>query len=266
MTDGRRQRTLQGWTGWCRMLAVLAGVCWLVAVSLSRLAGAETGEPERLPVAEPGMVANETGRATLGEQSRESMVPDEEEPLEQQLRRMQDAMAQIRTVQADYVQTKQMAVFDRELVIQGRMAVETPGRVAWQADQPLRYRMVIEGHRLTQWDEETDRVQTLRLDRDPAMQQAVEQMTVWFSGRYLDLLDTYDIKIEQKAPYIVQFKPIPGTAFENVIALVQVTFCADNVYLRQLEITEGDGSITTIEFLNARVDEPIPDDMWQVRP
>jgi outer membrane lipoprotein carrier protein len=174
-------------------------------------------------------------------------------------------LSQIKTIQADFVQTKTMAMFKQKLVIKGRMAVQNPDRVAWLVDEPVRYSFVINGAKLTQWDEDTDKVQSLALDKDPAFKAVFQQLTAWFSGRYSLLLDTYIVAVEQREPCVLLFKPKPGSMADGVITSVRVVFRADGRYIEELTIREAAGNITVIQFSNARLNEPIPDKTWEVR-
>ncbi len=177
---------------------------------------------------------------------------------------LQERMADLTTVQAEFEQRKQLTVFGQELVIVGRLAFEAPGRFAWHVEQPVRYAMVIEGDEMRHWDEDTDRVQRLRLDRDPAFKMIFEQMTVWFSGRYANLPESYRVEIESREPYVLRFQPRTGSVFEGVIEQVRVGFRRDERYIERLEIVEGGGDRTTMIFQNTQLNQPIAARWWRV--
>lgn len=186
-------------------------------------------------------------------------------PPEEVMAFLEASLSKVKTIQADFVQTKTMAMFKQKLVIKGRIAVQNPDRIAWHADEPVRYSFVIDGAKLSQWDEDTDKVQTLSLDKDPAFKAAFQQMTAWFSGQYSKLLENYTVEVEKREPYVLVFTPKPGSMVDGVIASVRVAFREDGRYIEELTIREAAENTTVIVFANAVLDQPIDDKMWKVR-
>jgi len=182
------------------------------------------------------------------------------------LERLEAKLSGVRTVQADFVQKKRLAMFRREMTIEGRLAVENPERIAWHVDKPVRYSLVIVGPELSQWDEDTDRVQTMRLDKNPSFKAAFQQMTAWFSGRYASLRERYDVAIAQTDPYVLVFSPKKGSGMEKIIKKIRIVFREDERYINELTLHEASGNTSIIRFSNTRLNEPVDDDAWKVRP
>jgi outer membrane lipoprotein-sorting protein len=180
--------------------------------------------------------------------------------------RVEASMAGVRTVSARFEQERQLSVLKRTLVIRGTATIERPRRIAWQVDEPVRYCLVVNGEEIRQWDEDTDRVQTLSLDRTPALKAAFQQMTVWFSGHYSNLLQDYGVTLEQARPCILTFAPKPQTPLASMLKSVTVTFREDERYIEQLAIREAGGDQTVIRFQDTRLNEPIPEDAWRLPP
>ena len=89
---------------------------------------------------------------------------------------------------------------------------------------------------------------------------------MWFSGRYRALLDDYTVAVDQASPARLTFTPKPDSMFNQAIRSVTVAFRADERYVAELTIREGGGDTTSIRFTETRINEPIPSDIWQVRP
>ena len=182
------------------------------------------------------------------------------------LERLERKLSGVRTVQAKFVQVKRLAMFTHKVVIKGRLTVKNPDRIAWRADSPVKYSLVIIGPELKQWDEDTDRVQTFRLDKNPMFRAAFQQLTAWFSGRYAVVRRKYDVRVEQSAPYILVFTPRKGSGMEKIIKRVRVVFREDERYIEKLTVHEGGGDTAVISFSDTRLNEPIDARAWEVRP
>lgn len=192
--------------------------------------------------------------------------PNGSDEAKRELLQIREKMEKIKTVQADFVQHKELAMFNRNLEIHGKLAVVPPHRLAWHVSEPVRYTMIVENERIQHWDEDTDRVQTMNLDREPALQSAFEKLTVWFSGDYVSLLDSYQVRLEQKEPCIFVFKPKPESEFNKIINQVRLVLRKDKRYIDKLEIKEGGGDITRLKFINTKLNQEIDPAMWEVRP
>ncbi len=199
----------------------------------------------------------QTGTAAAG-----SASPSPAEVLEE----IEKKLGELETVHSEFKQTKQLAVFDREMIIRGEMAIEEPGKMAWRVDEPVKYTMVVEGTRLTQWDEDTDSVETLELDEDPAFQAVFDQLTIWFSGRYSAFADKYEITVKDTEPYTLKFTPEEDTMFQQMLERVKVVFRDDIRYIRKVDIKEKSGDRTIIEFHNTRLNIELDEEIWEVRP
>ncbi len=179
---------------------------------------------------------------------------------------IEENMSGLQSVRSDFRQTKELAIFEREMVITGEMALEEPGRMAWRVHEPVKYTMVIKDAQMTHWDEDTDSVQSMSMDDDPAIQSVFEQLTTWFSGKYHSFIEEYRIELKQEGPYIVVFTPRQQSVFADLIDEIEVKFREDARYIEKLTILEADGDRSVIEFKNTSLDVELPPETWEVRP
>ncbi len=182
------------------------------------------------------------------------------------LENLEEKMADISTVSADFRQEKQLAVLERTMTIKGRMAMEIPDNIAWHVEEPVRYRMIIRNSQLRQWDEDTDQIQTLDLDRNPVYGAMFQQLTGWFSGRYEELLEHYNLKVESIQPPVLVFTPRTDTMAEDFLTSVTIVFGEDARYIEKIIMHEVNDSLSTIYFDNAQFDKDFDEHVWEVRP
>lgn len=183
------------------------------------------------------------------------------------LRRIEAELGSVRTVQARFAQEKRLTVFDHVLIVRGRMAMERAGnRLAWRVIEPARYTLIISSDKCQQWDEDTDRVQTLAASENPAFKAVFEQSRIWFTGRYSELLGDHDVRVQQTAPALLVFTPKTGSPSAQAVKSVTLRFDDDVRYLRELTICEGNDDVTVIRFFDTRLNEAIDAAVWRARP
>jgi len=166
-------------------------------------------------------------------------------------------MHDIKSVQADFMQEKKLAMFSQTLVI---------NRFAWHVQTPMRYRMVMKNNSLKQWDEDANQVQEFSLLHNPAFSAAFTQMQEWFSGNYAALSKEYAVSVVNESPVILKFVPNPNTPQSQVVNSVTVTFRNDQRYLASIVIEEKNQDTTCIKFSNTRLDFPVDNFAWEVKP
>ncbi|NTW37793.1 MAG: outer membrane lipoprotein carrier protein LolA [Syntrophobacteraceae bacterium] len=174
-------------------------------------------------------------------------------------------LGQISSISSDFTQEKHMALFQDVLTIQGRMFVETNGLFAWETRWPVRYKMVVADGRILQWDEETDRLQTITMRDNPAAAAIFEQMSSWFSGQYASLSNTYNVSLAAAQPVSFLFTPRKDSPLANYLAFVQVWLRGDGLYLDKVRISESSGDSTDIIYSNTVLNQTIPAEAWDVR-
>lgn len=174
-------------------------------------------------------------------------------------------VASFQTLKTDFVQTKEMAMFKNKLVLKGRIYLQKPNLVAWHVDTPLRYSVLITNKLIRQWDEDTNKVQEISLDKNPMFKTVLTQLTVWFSGEYGTLLSSNSVRLMQHSPLVLEFTPLENNISRNAIGSITITFRDDRKYLRQIQIQEQNGDVTTIEFRNTQLNVPLDPKNFEVK-
>jgi outer membrane lipoprotein-sorting protein len=181
------------------------------------------------------------------------------------LHRLEDKTSEIRTLKTEFVQEKELAVFKEKIILKGMIFLQKPELFAWHIIEPLSYSMVIKGDILSQWDENTKKIQKISLAKNPAFQVAISQMKDWFSGKYTSMAEDYNIIILKRKPVFLKFIPKKNTIVSNVIDTVTVIFRDDERYIHQIYIKEKSGNSTHLTFVNTQLNTPLDEAAWEVK-
>jgi outer membrane lipoprotein-sorting protein len=181
------------------------------------------------------------------------------------LEQIEEKTSGIRTLKTEFVQEKNLAAFTHGIVLRGRVFMRKPGRLAWHVDEPLRYSVLITEKAVSQWDEDTDRVDEIPLADNPVLNTALRQMTVWFSGRYSVLLEDYEVNVSRESPLVLEFLPREDTVIGKAIRSISIGLGEDRRYLKWIKILEAGGDSTTITFHNTVLNAPLKDGDFEVK-
>ena len=168
------------------------------------------------------------------------------------------------SVRTDFVQHRQLALLQQEMIITGRIALEQSGRLAWRVASPLQCVFVLNGTTLRQWDEATDRVQQLSLKGNPVFDVVSRQMRGWFLGDFSPLLKDFAIDAPADRPHCLVFRPIAGGFAAKAISQVTLSCRPDRRYLEEIAIEETSGDRTRLVFSNTVLNVTLSPDEWKV--
>lgn len=172
----------------------------------------------------------------------------------------------IQTVQTKFTEEKKLKIFNRTVRLEGRLALESSGRLAWRVDTPIQYALVLKDDAAFQWDEETRKVQRLPFSGNPVFETVIAQIQCWFSGRFAALESDYDLQVLSEAPPRLVFIPRADRMVAKAIRQVTVSIREDQRYVERIVIEDVSGDQTTIFFHDTVLNEPLNADCWEVEP
>jgi outer membrane lipoprotein-sorting protein len=179
---------------------------------------------------------------------------------------IQNHLKSVVSVQADFLEKKNLAMLDHTLTISGHMAMEKPDRLIWVVRQPVGYAIRVLGEEVSQWDEDTNRVDVMHLGGDPTFKAVSEQMQAWFLGNYKVLGDSYDALVNSEQPLSLRFVPKAGTMVAKLLKYVDVTFSSDQRYIKTMAVREAEGDVTTMTFSHTLLNQPVAKETWEMPP
>ena len=168
------------------------------------------------------------------------------------LSEIQDSMASVKEINADFNQEKKLSLFKHTIELKGNLQIKFPHYFRWEVTSPLKTIITADGDRVTTWDEETDKTQTISVKNNPVVKSIWTQIDSWFLGKYDELSKNYYIKLIQSDPAILEFEPKSKTIAATV-KKITVWFRKDKKYLKQVKLQEKGGDSTTIKFSNIRL-------------
>lgn len=182
------------------------------------------------------------------------------------LQRLEKKMVKIKTLKTAFIQEKELAVFNSKVVLKGMIYIEKPYRLAWRVNEPIKYVMIMSENTISQWDEDTKKVQKISLSKNPAFEAVIGQMRGWFSGAYTQLVKDYDVVLVCDKPVSLKFVPKSETFAGNVIKSVTVDFRKDEQYIQKIFIEEKSGDTTSLMFVDTNVNIEIEPAAWRIIP
>ena len=170
----------------------------------------------------------------------------------------------IDTLQAEFTQTKQIALLNHRIVITGELCMDKKdGRMAWHVASPIRYSCVITNQSLTQWDIDSNQQITLSVDRYPWLKVLSQNLKDWFSGNFQDMSSGFTAEVAEGREMLMI--PRPDNRIAEFIKSIRFYFAEDGSSVSRVIFTEVNGDTTEIAFANIKINQPIPPEKWNVK-
>lgn len=193
------------------------------------------------------LLAAPTGAATPAKAS---------QTLDSVLKEVQKRQAAVKTLQAEFVQEKSLALLSQPQVSRGSFAYEKPDKVLWRYAEPTPVTMVIADGRMTTWYPKLSRAETIEVGRFQdrifkymGAANAIGELSTWFNFRFSDRKGDTTWKLELLPKTSQVSKRMKG---------ITIWIDRQSYLTTKFEYVEGDGDVTRYEFTSIRVNEPVP--------
>jgi outer membrane lipoprotein-sorting protein len=192
-------------------------------------------------------------------------TPDNSSSVEKILSKIESKMKSIKTLKCSFIQEKKLSIMKKPIIITGKIYIQAPSYFAWFGDKPVKYYLVIKGHILKQWDEDSNKIITIDLESKPMFQVILSQMSSWFSGNYTKQADDYNIEVIRQDPLTLKFSPKLSSSISEYVKTVQVTFKKDISYIASITILEKNQDSMTISFNDIVLNRIFPVATWSIK-
>ena len=165
------------------------------------------------------------------------------------------AAGSVQTVQADFVQEKQMPILSRPLVSKGRFYFRTPRSLRWEYLEPVQSILVMHDGRVTRFvADETG----WRSERGPgleAMQIVLQEISLWLAGRF-DENPSFEAQLESERRIVLTPRQ---EAFGAVIQRIVLQLGTQPGTIESVVIHESQDTFTRLTFNQTQLNPVLQD-------
>ncbi len=170
-------------------------------------------------------------------------------------------LAQNKSVQADFTQTRHLEDLDFDMVINGEFAQEAGSRLVWITTKPLHSICLITPQDMKFWDGETKKTTTLATDKYPWIQLIFKLQSQWMNGDLLALKEDFSIDIVDD--HSIKLTPL-ATAIQMFFKEITIHFSSTFNAVDKVVFREKTDDLITLEFENVVNNQTIPEKTFQI--
>ncbi len=159
----------------------------------------------------------------------------------------------IKTLQADFTQTKKMDFLDKSIVTYGRMSLKTPNMLAWKYTKPYQYSIVFKDNKIFI----NDQGKKSSVDAKSKTFEKINKLIVGSSNGQMFNDPEFSVSYMKSANFnIAKFTP-KSAQLLKYIKQIELYFPKNESTVSQVNMTEASGDTTNITFKNTKVNAPV---------
>ena len=162
-----------------------------------------------------------------------------------------------RSIEADFVQTRKMAILKKPIVSRGTISFRQPSDLRWEYASPLQSVLIAHDGKIARYIRSGDAYTTDSSARLEAMRVVLSEINLWLAGDF-NASKTFKPSIVPGPPLTVVLVPIEP-ALRDVISRIVLSPGEKPGTVDSIEIHEDGENVTRIQFSNVRTNTSIPD-------
>lgn len=171
--------------------------------------------------------------------------------------RMPDRAGQaprLESVQAEFIQEKQLPILIRPLVSKGTFVFQAPASLRWEYLTPIHSILLMHDGRTRKFIKQNDQFVEEKGMGVDAMAIVIQEITGWLDGRITDTA-TFQVQAEQEGLIILTPKE---AALAKIISRIELRLADQSGLMESVTLYEGPESLTRLIFSQAVLNAKIP--------
>lgn len=160
----------------------------------------------------------------------------------------------IKSIRADFVQTKHVRILNQPVRSSGQMYFENPGKLKWQYTNPYAYSVLFKDNKL--YINDKGKKDQINLQNNRNFDKLGRLLSGTMNG---DIFQDQDFNIEylkDGAVFIARLKP-ENTQFKAYIQAVELYFNGNETTVSKIKMIEPNDDYTLIQFSKKQLNVPI---------
>jgi outer membrane lipoprotein-sorting protein len=171
------------------------------------------------------------------------------------------AAANVRSLQADFTQTKRLKILKRPIVAHGKFYYRRPGQIRWEYTSPVKSVVLLDGSGLRRYTWRGNRwVRDAGANLGP-VQAVLREMDLWMRGDFSSS-KVFTPRLSPGSPARIHLSP-RDAALKKYVSGIDLILSTTPGVVDGIDISEGPGASTRIDMERVKLNQRIPDKVFE---
>lgn len=175
---------------------------------------------------------------------------------------IQAKIGSIETIQADFQQEKNLAIFSKTIESEGKMTFKAPDKLKWGYTQPYDYVITIHGQTIT--IDDAGNVKTFDLSASEKFSGINRLILNSITGKILDDQSFETAYYENESTYLVVLSPKDGD-IKRYMNAIQMYISKADKQVSGIKLIESESDFTRISFSDQVLNEPVANEIFEAQ-
>lgn len=175
------------------------------------------------------------------------------------LDRIRKQAGKTQSLQAEFVQHKQMKILLSPLISKGRFYYKAPASIRWEYQSPIQSIVTMHRGEVRRYFKKDGKMVPDSGVSLQVMQVVMENITSWLDGRFDDSSGFSATVLDHR------IRLFPKKEMSGMIERIDLILSGRSGVISEIVIREGPENYTKIEFRAIKINEPVADSIFQVR-
>lgn len=172
-----------------------------------------------------------------------------------------EASRQIDTLEARFVQKKNLPILAAPFVSQGRFFYRSPSQLRWEYDHPVRSVLMINRGSVKRYLRDGDLWREDSSAALPVMRVVMEEILNWHQGRF-DASPHFQASLQVEPEPLVLLIPREAS-WKKMIRRIELEPSREQAgVMKSVRMVEDERTFTLLEFQRVRLNRPLPDRLF----
>ena len=169
--------------------------------------------------------------------------------------------ANIKTIQASFVQKKFMKILTKPLISEGRFYYISPDSFRWEYLKPLRSVVIVYKGDTRRYTASGGKMIEDKSGGAQAMKIVLSEVTGWISGKF-DQNPSFTATLKEGTNTLITLTPVVKS-MTGMIEKIEITISQKASTVKSVKIIENANAFTRIDFTNVEINKVISNSVFQ---
>jgi outer membrane lipoprotein carrier protein len=175
---------------------------------------------------------------------------------------IQQESAKIKSLKAQFTQSKHMKILARPLVSKGRFYFQAPDSVRWEYVSPVKSILLMNRDGIRRYTQGSSGLKEDKTGSLQSMQVVLKEIGQWSKGEFTTNEQFTAVLKKGREPMIIMTPREKGLA--AMISRIVITLSSDRPgILKSVKIYENEGNYTLFEFSDVQINEKIAESLFR---
>lgn len=176
---------------------------------------------------------------------------------------IEDNLHSVKTLKADFVQERHIALFFDVLKSGGILSFERPDKLRWELNEPYRTLMLFNSNDVAKFRIEDGNIEKANFGMEDLLRGTLSQIITILKGDFGKSMEAYNFEVMEGNAYLLKLTP-KSEAMAKTILSLELFFDPKSLQMSQIIIREPHDDFMKIIFTEHRINETLSDRLFNI--